>query len=101
MKLLGLISLSLLTSSILASDIERRSPYVVKGEHPVPPRWQRIGSPPADHPIELRIGLKSINFDELESRLYQGSTLSNTDAPPTNEASVQSPSRRIWPALVF
>jgi hypothetical protein len=88
MKLLGLVSLSLLTSPLLASDIKRRSPYVVKGEHPVPPRWQRVGSPPADHPIDLRIGLKSINFDELESRLYQGTTPSSTDSTATNRPSL-------------
>ena len=69
---LSLTALALLPSLALAGQVKSRSPYVVKGDHPVPPRWERVDRAPAAHPIELRIGLKSSQFDELERQLYQG-----------------------------
>ena len=62
----------MLPSLALAGQIKARSPYVVKGDHPVPSRWQRVDRAPADHPIELRIGVKSSQFEELERQLYEG-----------------------------
>ena len=67
-----LAALALVPSFAFGGQLRSRSPYVVKGDHPVPPRWQRIDRAPAAHPIELRIGLKSSQFDELERQLYEG-----------------------------
>ena len=71
----SLTALAILPAVAIAGQIKSRSPYVVKGEHPVPRRWQRLDRAPATHPIELRIGLKSSQFDELERHLYEGQTL--------------------------
>ena len=71
----SIAALAVLPSLATAGQIKSRSPYAVKGEHPVPPRWQRIDRAPAAHPIELRIGLKSSQFDELERHLYEGPIL--------------------------
>jgi hypothetical protein len=73
-----LSTLTLLPSLALAGQLKSRSPYVVKGDHPVPARWQRVDRAPAAHPIELRIGLKASQFDELERHLYEG----ESRAPP-------------------
>ena len=68
---LSIVVLSTLLTSSLASVIESRSPYAVKGSHPVPPRWERIDRADPDQLIELRIGLKQSEFEELERQLYE------------------------------
>jgi tripeptidyl-peptidase I len=68
---LALSCLAALVAPSLAATIKSRSPYAVKGSHPVPPRWERVDRAHPDHPIELRIGLKQSQFDELERQLYQ------------------------------
>ena len=60
--------------------IRRRSPLVVKDAINVPAVWSRVGSGPADHIIELRMGLKQANFDELERHLYEGELLNISPA---------------------
>ncbi|RMZ85597.1 hypothetical protein DV737_g663, partial [Chaetothyriales sp. CBS 132003] len=61
-----------LTPGVLAL-VQPRSPYVVKGSHPVPPRWERVDRADPDHSIELRIGLTQSDFEELERQLYEKS----------------------------
>ena len=56
----------------VGSPIKVRTPYAVKESHPVPAKWSRVGPAPADHVINLSIGLKSSQFDELERHLYEG-----------------------------
>jgi tripeptidyl-peptidase I len=72
---LSLIALAALVSPSLGVNIKSRSPYAVKGSHPVPPRWERIDRAHPDHPIELRIGVKQSQFDDLERQLYEGKRL--------------------------
>lgn len=55
-----------------ASPIRARSPYVLKESHNVPAKWSRLMPAPKNHMIELRIGVKQGDFDELENQLYQG-----------------------------
>jgi tripeptidyl-peptidase-1 len=55
-----------------ASPLRVRSPYAVKETHPVPSHWTEIASAPANHMIQLQIGLKQSQFDELERHLYEG-----------------------------
>lgn len=41
-------------------------------EEVIPPhKWQNVGPAPADHRIELRIGLVQPNFPLLEQHLYE------------------------------
>lgn len=49
-----------------------RNHYVVKDSHNVPRQWSKLGPAPAQHMIQLQIGLKQENFNELEKHLYEG-----------------------------
>lgn len=54
-----------------------RSGYSVKSSHPVPPQWKQLDRAPADHRLELRIGLKQDKFKQLERELYEVSSPSH------------------------
>ena len=55
-----------------ASPLRIRSPYSLKEAHPVLKSWAEIAPAPAEHIIQLQIGLKQSQFDELERHLYEG-----------------------------
>lgn len=61
---------------ISASPVRIRSPFAMKETHPVPRGWSKVSEAPPDHVINLQIGLKLCQFDELERHLYEMSTLS-------------------------
>ncbi|TGJ88499.1 hypothetical protein E0Z10_g359 [Xylaria hypoxylon] len=48
-----------------------RSGYSVKDSHHVPRGWTKAARAPADHVMDIQIGLKQSNFDELEKQLYE------------------------------
>ena len=58
--------------SVLASPVAR-STYSVKGSHPVPKGWRAFDRAPADHKVELRIGLTQGDFKGLEKHLFAAS----------------------------
>lgn len=45
--------------------------FVVKDYHKAPPGWYNTGRAPADHVLNLRIGLTQSNFPELVRQLYE------------------------------
>ena len=55
-----------------ANPVGSRTPYRVKDSHHVPRAWKRVRRAPADHIIDLQIGVKQSNFAELERHLYEG-----------------------------
>lgn len=55
----------------LTSPVGSRTPYRVKESHHVPRGWKRVRRAPADHVIDLQIGVKQGNFAELERHLYE------------------------------
>ncbi|KAI1372962.1 tripeptidyl-peptidase 1 precursor [Hypoxylon crocopeplum] len=55
----------------LANPVRSRTPYRVKDAHHVPRGWKRVRRAPADHVIDLQIGVKQSNFAELERHLYE------------------------------
>jgi len=66
----------------LASPVVKaRSAYRVKERHFVPNRWTHIGSPDPDKIINLQIGLKQGNFEELERHLLEGTVYRSEDWP--------------------
>lgn len=69
-----LFALAASAATIGASPIHARSPYAVKGSHPVPAGWQKVARANTDQLMELRIGLTQGNFKELERQLYAAST---------------------------
>ena len=77
------LALFAITTSVLSSPVRIRSPYVVKDKHHVPNRWSNIGPSPANKLINLHIGLRQSQFDELERHLYEGSSMvpQNTRPP--------------------
>ncbi|KAA6407668.1 MAG: tripeptidyl peptidase [Lasallia pustulata] len=55
----------------LSFPVPARTPYAVKDSHVVPRKWTRVGPAAADHRINLQIGLKQSQFDELERHLCE------------------------------
>ncbi|KAI3330031.1 tripeptidyl-peptidase 1 precursor [Ustulina deusta] len=55
---------------VIATPVAR-SGYSVKDLHNVPRGWAKVARAPADHVMNLQIGLKQNNFAELEKQLYQ------------------------------
>jgi tripeptidyl-peptidase-1 len=72
MFLSTLIISALAAQTVCATPARVRSPYQVKETHFIPRRWQKLDRAPASHVIDLQIGVKQGNFEELEKRLYEG-----------------------------
>ncbi|KAI1342955.1 tripeptidyl-peptidase 1 precursor [Xylariaceae sp. FL0016] len=68
---------ALAAQAVIASPVSR-SPYRIRDSHPVPRHWRRGARAPADHVIDIQIGLKQGNFPELERHLYE---VSDPDHP--------------------
>lgn len=56
----------------LATPIRARSPYVVKETHSAPREWTKLDRSNGESVIQLKIGLKQGNFDELDRHLNEG-----------------------------
>ncbi|KAL3420927.1 Pro-kumamolisin [Phlyctema vagabunda] len=55
----------------LATPVQSRTAYSIKESHNVPRRWTRRDRAPKDYTINLQIGVKQGQFDELERHLYE------------------------------
>jgi tripeptidyl-peptidase-1 len=66
------LSVALATQSVFGTPIHARTEYSVKETHPIPRRWNVAGRAPGNHMLQLQIGLKQGNFEELERHLYEG-----------------------------
>ncbi|KAI2778686.1 tripeptidyl-peptidase 1 precursor [Daldinia loculata] len=76
---IGLAFSAILAAQVsLANPVGSRTPYRVKDTHHVPRDWKRVRRAPADHVIDLQIGVKQSNFPELERHLYE---VSDPDHP--------------------
>lgn len=64
--------LPLMALQCAASSVKPRTPYKVKSNHPIPSQWQKLDRAPADHRLEMRIGLTQSRFNDLERELYEG-----------------------------
>lgn len=97
---LAVLTLILTQSLLLATASPLiQSPYVVKDNHPVPFGWEVTARAPGEQQIQLQIGLKLGQFDELERHLYEGmsfhlspSHYADQNVPP----SFRSLSSSIW-----
>lgn len=67
-----LLSAVIAAQTVLASPIRARSPYLVKETHNAPHGWTKQDRANGDRIIQLQIGLKQGNWDELEKQLYEG-----------------------------
>src|SRR5437016_4227961 len=68
----GLFTVLLAASGVSTTPLQPKSPYVVKDSHFVPRKWTGLGAPPAEHMIDMNIGLKQSQFGKLERELYEG-----------------------------
>ena len=68
------LALLLTTATVLTTPLRARIPYAVKETHNVPSRWFRVGPAPSNRVINLHIGLRQSQFDDLERHLYEGSS---------------------------
>ncbi|KAF2110282.1 peptidase S8/S53 domain-containing protein [Lophiotrema nucula] len=66
-----LLSAAFAASAVLANPIRARSPYSVKETHFAPREWKKLDRADGESVIQLQIGLKQGNFDELERHLYE------------------------------
>ena len=55
----------------LGARLPVRSVNLVKETYTIPPQWSRVGPAPSNHIINLQIGLKQSQIDELERHLYE------------------------------
>lgn len=60
---------------MLTSPVRTGTTYEVKDSHNVPNKWTNIGPAPPSTVINLHIGLRQSQFDELERHLYEGKQL--------------------------
>jgi hypothetical protein len=70
--LFSIAVVALVADLVNSSPVKTRSPYAVKEYHHPPTAWTSVGPAPADHVINLQIGLKQGNFEELERHLGEG-----------------------------
>ena len=70
--LLPLFCAALAAPLALASPVRARTPYAVKETHYLPRQWKHVARAPDHHVINLKIGLKQGDFNELERHLYEG-----------------------------
>ncbi|KAF2264406.1 tripeptidyl-peptidase 1 precursor [Lojkania enalia] len=66
-----LLSAAIAAHAVLATPIRARSPYAVKETHFAPREWTKLGRANGDNVIQLQIGLKQGNFEDLEKHLYE------------------------------
>lgn len=72
---LAFIVAALAANAVNAAATPRaRSVYQLKETHPAPRRWQKREPAPQSHVIDLQIGVRQSNYEELEKRLFEGKT---------------------------
>ena len=69
------VTLSLCVGAAVSSPVKVWSPYDLKESHYVPAKWSEFSAAPPYHVINLQIGLKQGQFEELERHLYEGNTI--------------------------
>ena len=67
-------ALLFIASTVVASPISSVQPrdYALKSSRPTPRKWKRQGSAPLDHRLQLQIGLRQSQIDDLIGHLDAG-----------------------------
>jgi tripeptidyl-peptidase I len=66
------LTVAVAVNAVFGSPVHSRTAYAVKETHRVPRKWTKMGRAPADRMLNLQIGVKQSQFDELERHLYEG-----------------------------
>jgi tripeptidyl-peptidase-1 len=67
-----LLTVAAAAHAVFGTPVQSRTAYAVKGAHPVPRQWTKLGRAPREQMLHLQIGVKQSQFDELERHLYEG-----------------------------
>jgi len=67
-----LLTIAAAAQAAFGTPIQLRTEYAVKGAHPVPRQWTKLGRAPREQMLHLQIGVKQSQFGELERHLYEG-----------------------------
>ncbi|KAF2814722.1 tripeptidyl-peptidase 1 precursor [Mytilinidion resinicola] len=67
----SVLSVAIAAQAVFCSPVHSRSPYAVKETHNVPRQWKRVGRASSANTIDLHIGIKQGQFEELERQLYE------------------------------
>jgi tripeptidyl-peptidase-1 len=78
-----LLSAAIAAQTAFATPIRARSPYVVKETHYAPRDWTKLDRAHENHVIQMQIGLKQGNWDELERHLNEGESHEHEMSAPT------------------
>lgn len=66
------LTVAVAVQAVFGSPIQSRTAYAVKETHRVPRKWAKMGRAPTEQMLNLQIGVKQGQFDELERHLYEG-----------------------------
>lgn len=75
-----MVQLAIVVAALAAIGVDAaatpraRTLYQVKETHSIPRKWQKRDRAPESHVIDLQIGVRQSNFEELEKRLFEGKT---------------------------
>jgi tripeptidyl-peptidase-1 len=64
-------AIALSVQATFGSPVRTRSPYAVKEKHLLPRGWKGSIKPSRNHIVNLKIGVKQGNFEQLEKDLYE------------------------------
>jgi tripeptidyl-peptidase-1 len=67
-----LLTIAAAAQAVFGTPIQARTAYAVKGAHPVPRQWTKLGRAPREQMLHLQIGVKQSQFGDLERHLYEG-----------------------------
>jgi tripeptidyl-peptidase-1 len=79
MYIVTLLLYAVFFRSTTSNPISSGGLYSVKESHFVPRGWVEVEDAPKNSIINLNIGIKQGNFEELERHLYEGIPVSPTD----------------------
>ena len=98
----ALLAVFLTADAVAGTPLTGRNTYSIKDSHHLPQQWARVGPAPAEHLINLNIGLKQSQFDKLEKKLYEGKRPSSSScqlALTNTHCSVRSCPPFLWQTL--
>ncbi len=67
-----LLTIAVAVQAVFGTPIKSRTAYAVRETHRAPRKWTKLGRAPAEKMLNLQIGVKQSQFEELERHLYEG-----------------------------
>lgn len=67
-----LLTIAVAAQAVFGSPIQSRTAYAVKETHYLPRGWVKTGRASAERMLNINIGVKQSQFNELERHVYEG-----------------------------